>query len=51
MHDRNVVLTANGILIEGGSSLQMCGEFIINNLEEFFCYMSVLTVPLREDAQ
>lgn len=51
VHDRNVILTAIGILLEGRSSLQMCGEFIIDNLEDFFCYMTVLTVPLREGAQ
>lgn len=38
MHDRNVILTAIGILLEGRSSLQMCGEFIIDNLEDFLLY-------------
>lgn len=38
MHGRNVILTANGILLEGQCSLQMCGEFVIDNLSNFFLY-------------
>lgn len=38
MHGINVILTASGVLLEGGSSLQMCGEFIIDNLENFLVY-------------
>lgn len=51
MHDRNVILTTNGILLEEGSNLQMCGEFIMDNLKDFLLYDCVLAVPLREDAQ
>lgn len=38
MHDKNVILTVNVFLLEGRSSLQVCVELIINNLEDFLLY-------------
>lgn len=35
MHGINIILTASGILLEGRSSFQMCGEVMIDNLEDF----------------
>lgn len=35
VHDKNVNLTASGVLLERRSSLQVCGELIIDNLVDF----------------